>query len=41
MKRLLLPLQATIALPTAVIANWFSRVIVEMTAVAEKKTIIK
>ena len=40
MKRLLIPLLAALALPTAVNANWFSRDIVEITEVGEK-TIIK
>ena len=40
MKRLLLPLFAAIALPTAVNANWFSGDIVETNAIGEK-TIVK
>jgi len=40
MKRLLLPLLASLALPTAVNANWFSGDIVETNSIGEK-TIIK
>tara|TARA_B100000073_G_scaffold105755_1_gene84849 strand:- start:160 stop:768 length:609 start_codon:yes stop_codon:yes gene_type:complete len=41
MKRLLLPLLAALALPTAVNANWLSGDIVETNAVGEKKIVKK